>query len=290
MHSMTGYGACTLEKDGRSVTIELKSVNHRFLDIALRAPRALSFAEDALRKRVTQRLARGHIDIYIAYKNRRSDARSVRVDIELARQYREAYFELGKALDVDPHVFLSQVAQQPDVLEVCEAAEDEDAVRCLLLEALDRALDALIAMRNVEGERMREALSTILDEINDCRQVIEARYPETLAEYENRLIQRLTELLGENVDKARVIQEVAIMADKAAINEETVRLHTHIEHARNLLNSAEPVGRSLDFLVQEMNREVNTISSKSQDIPITQAVVQSKSAIEKLREQLQNIE
>ncbi len=290
MHSMTGYGACTLEKDGRSVTIELKSVNHRFLDLSLRAPRALAFAEDALRKHIARQIARGHIEVYIAYRNRRSDARSVHVDIELAKQYRQAYHELGKAMDVDPLVFLSQVAQQPDILEICEAAEDEDAVLSLLLETLDSALDALIAMRKVEGERMREALSAILDEIDNCRRTIEERYPETLAEYENRLVQRLMELLGENVDKARVIQEVAIMADKAAINEETVRLHTHIEHARGLLDSAEPVGRSLDFLVQEMNREVNTISSKSQDIPITQAVVQSKSAIEKLREQLQNIE
>ena len=290
MRSMTGYGACSLEEDGRQVTIELKSVNHRFLDISLRAPRTLAFAEEAMKRQIAARLARGHVEALVSYKNQRLDARRVQVDEGLARQYLEAYTKLNGILNIDPEAGLDRVALQPDVIVLSEAPEDEEAVSALLSKALDGALDRLIAMREREGARMRLALMEILDEIEGYRCQIEKRYPETIQLYEARLKERLIQLLGEGADMTRVMQEAAIMADKAAINEETVRLRTHLEHARQLCDSAEPAGRSLDVLVQEMNREVNTISSKSQDIPITQAVLQSKSAIEKLREQLQNVE
>ena len=290
MRSMTGYGACSLEEDGRQVTIELKSVNHRFLDISLRAPRTLAFAEEAMKRQIAGRLARGHVEVLVSYKNQRLDARQVQVDEGLAKQYLAAYTRLNGILGIDPAAGLDRVALQPDVIVLSEAPEDEEALTQLLSKALDGALDKLVGMREKEGARMRGALLEILDEIELCRCEIEKRYPETIRLYEARLSERLTQLLGEGADMTRVMQEAAIMADKAAINEETVRLRTHIEHARQLCDSAQPAGRSLDFLVQEMNREVNTISSKSQDIPITQAVLQSKSAIEKLREQLQNVE
>ena len=290
MMSMTGYGRALLSRDGRNITVEVRSVNHRFLDISLRMPRTLYFLEDTARAAIAGRLTRGHVDLNVSYLNLRRDARDVFCDEALADQYAEALRKLNSQLGLDENEGFGQIASYPDVLRVTEAPEDEEALKDLLLSALDEALDRLIAMRKSEGERMQSALETILDEIEQKSCVIDERYPETVREYERRLNERVGELVAGGVDPARLAQEVALMADKAAVDEETVRLRSHVRHARQLCKDTQPVGRSLDFLVQEMNREVNTISSKSQDLPITEACLTCKSAIEKLREQLQNIE
>ena len=290
MMSMTGYGRASVEADGRSLTVEMKSVNHRFLDISFRMPRTLSFLEDAIRREIASRLSRGHLDVSITYQNQRTDARTVKLDEALAAQYAKALRRLNDLLEMDEQTGFAEIAAYPEVLTVAEAEEDEEALKALSLKATDEALDKLIAMRFTEGARMQQALGVILNDIEKKSLLIDERYPETVKEYENRLKERLSELIKENVDPSRIAQEVALMADRAAVDEETVRLRSHILHARELCLQTQPIGRSLDFLVQEMNREVNTISSKSQDLPITEACLECKSAIEKLREQLQNIE
>lgn len=289
MLSMTGYGRAMREIDGRQLTVELKSVNHRFLDLSFRMPRNLMFLEDDARKLIGARLSRGHVDVFMTYRNMRSDARSVQVDRALFDAYAGALSVLTDSGVQDDRSLMS-IARLPDVLVVTEAEEDQDALRALLAEALGAALDALMDMRRREGAEMKRDLAFRTDRIEEMTRAVEERYPATVDEYRQRLRASIEELIGKGVDEARLLTEVAVMADRSAIAEETVRLHAHIAQLRECLEKAEPVGRRIDFLVQELNREVNTISSKSQDVPITQLVVSMKAEIEKLREQLQNIE
>lgn len=289
MLSMTGYGRATCETDGRQLTIELKSVNHRFLDLSFRMPRNLMFLEDDARKAIAEKLARGHVDVFMTYRNLRSDARTVQVDRALFDAYAQALDTLANGGLRDDRSLMS-VARMPDVMIVTEAEEDQDAVRALMLETMAQALEQLFAMRRREGASMAEDLGRKVDAIEEMTRKIEARYPETVEEYTRRLRASIEELIGQNVDETRLLTEVAVMADRSAIAEETVRLHSHIQQLRETFQREEPIGRRLDFLVQELNREVNTISSKSQDVPITRLAVECKAEIEKLREQLQNVE
>lgn len=289
MLSMTGYGRATCETDGRQLTIELKSVNHRFLDLSFRMPRNLMFLEDDARKAIAEKLARGHVDVFMTYRNLRSDARTVQVDRALFDAYAQALDALANGGLRDDRSLMS-VARMPDVMIVTEAEEDQDAVRALMLETMAQALEQLLAMRRREGASMAEDLGRKVDAIDEMTRKIEARYPETVEEYTRRLRASIEELIGQNVDETRLLTEVAVMADRSAIAEETVRLHSHIQQLRETFQREEPIGRRLDFLVQELNREVNTISSKSQDVPITRLAVECKAEIEKLREQLQNVE
>ena len=286
---MTGYGRAAAEIDGRQMTIELKSVNHRFLDIAFRMPRNLVFLEEAARKAISARLNRGHVDVFVTYKNLRTDARTVTADRALFAAYAgalEAVSDLGLPDDRS----LMAIARLPDVLVVNEAEEDRDAVTALMTAVLSEALDQLIAMRAREGEAMRRDLIERVDAIEAMTAAVEARYPETVEAYRQRLKDAVAELIGSDIDEARLLTEVAIMADRSAIAEEIVRLRSHFVQLRGLFDDAKPIGRRIDFIVQELNREANTISSKSQDIPITRLTVDMKAEIEKLREQLQNVE
>lgn len=289
MQSMTGYGRGTMEIDGRQLTIELKSVNHRFLDVGFRLPRNLMFLEEEARKLLGKRLSRGHVDVFMTYRNLRSDAKNVSVDHALLSAYMRAMDALAETGLADDRSVMA-VSRMPDVLVVSEAEEDQDALRQLMRAAMDVALDALVSMRLREGEAMKRDLACKLEEIERLTGLIEARYPQTVQEYTLRLRAAIEDLIGQSVDETRLLTEVAIMADKSAIAEETVRLRSHIAQLREALEQDAPVGRRLDFIVQELNREVNTITSKSQDIPITQCAMDLKSEIEKLREQLQNIE
>ena len=292
MLSMTGYGRAFVESDGRQMTVEVKSVNHRFLDIAFRMPRNLMFLEDAARKAISAKLARGHVDVFVTYRNLRTDARKIEVDEALFEAYVHALTQLNEvsAFNLKDDRTLMNIARMPDVLSLTEAEEDQGAVIALLNAAMDEALDQLIAMRRREGEAMKADLSGRVDAIKRMTDAVEARYPETVEAYTQRLKAAVSELVGGNVDENRLLMEVALMADRSAIDEEIVRLNSHVQQLRELFESPEPIGRRIDFIVQELNREVNTISSKSQDIPITQLTVDLKAEIEKLREQLQNIE
>lgn len=289
MLSMTGYGRAAQEADGRQLTVELKSVNHRFLDISFRMPRNLMFLEDEARRQIGERLARGHVDVFMTYRNQRSDARQVSVDRALFDAYAASLESLAGSGVRDDRSLMS-IARLPDVLVVTEAQEDQDALRALLRDTLGAALDQLVAMRAREGAEIRADLSSRAERIEAMTLDVEARYPETVDAYRQRLRAAIEEMIGQNVDEARLLTEVAVMADRSAIAEETVRLHAHLTQLRECLEKDEPVGRRIDFLVQELNREVNTISSKSQDVPITRLTVGMKAEIEKLREQIQNIE
>ena len=289
MNSMTGYGRGAIERDGRQLTIEIRSVNHRFLDLSLRMPRSLGFAEQAIRERIGKRLSRGHADVFATYKNLRDDSRTAVIDPALLTAYLAALNEIAEKSGLPDDRSVMRVAAMRDLIVVTEAEEDPEALMALTMDALDLALSDLSAMRAKEGAAMARDMAGRIDALEALTEKIEARYPQALDEYASRLRARIEELV-ESCDEQRLLQEVAIMADRSAIAEETVRLRSHFSQIRGMLASPEPVGRKLDFIVQELNREVNTISSKSQDIPITQLVVLAKSEIEKLREQVQNVE
>ena len=288
--SMTGYGRCTLAQDGREVTIELKSVNHRFLDLAFRMPRSFAFLENDMRAHISNKLARGHVDIFVTYKNSRDDARKVTLDSALLGAYLTTLRQGGIDHMLDDNLRLRDVLSMQDVLTVEEADEDQQALSALTLSALDTALDSLCAMRRREGEAMRGDVETRLDTLERTAHVIDERAPQWLEEYRQRLRARIEEICQMQLDEARLTQEVALAADKAAVDEETVRLRSHIAQMRDLLKQSEPAGRKLDFLTQELNRETNTIGSKCQDLDITRIVVDMKAEIEKIREQIQNLE
>ena len=288
MHSMTGYGRMSVERDGRQLTVELKSVNHRFLDLSFRMPRSFNFLEDSARKLIGEYLSRGHVDLFATY---REDSRRVEVDQALLAAYMTALDDIAETTGLEDDRTLSLATRLPDVLTVAEADEDQDALRALMREALTGALEQMQAMRELEGEALKSDISSRIDTLEKMTEEIEARYPETVAEYQQKLKARVEELLGgAAMDEQRLMQEVAVMADRSAIAEETVRLHSHFAQVRGFMEASEPVGRKLDFIVQELNREVNTISSKSQDVPITRLVVEAKAEIEKIREQVQNVE
>lgn len=289
MLSMTGYGRAMCEIDGRQLSIELKSVNHRFLDLSFRMPRTLMFLEEDARKAISARLARGHVDVFMNYRNLRADAKKVSVDRALFDAYAGALDTVADSGLKDDRSLMS-IARMPDVMVITEADEDQDALRELMKVTINQALDGLVAMREREGVEMAADLNRKVDSIEAMTKQIEERYPQTVAEYTARLRASIEELIGQNVDETRLLTEVAVMADRSAIAEETVRLQAHIRQLRETFAKTEPIGRRLDFLVQELNREVNTISSKSQDIPITRLAVDCKAEIEKLREQLQNVE
>lgn len=291
MHSMTGYGRMSVERDGRQLTVELKSVNHRFLDLSFRMPRSFNFLEDSARKLIGEYLSRGHVDLFATYRNTREDSRRVEVDQALLAAYMTALDDIAETTGLEDDRTLSLATRLPDVLTVAEADEDQDALRALMREALTGALEQMQAMREKEGEALKSDISSRIDTLEKMTEEIEARYPETVAEYQQKLRARVEELLGgATMDEQRLMQEVAVMADRSAIAEETVRLHSHFAQVRGFMEASEPVGRKLDFIVQELNREVNTISSKSQDVPITRLVVEAKAEIEKIREQVQNVE
>ena len=290
MQSMTGYGRGLVCEDGREMTVEVKSVNHRFLDVSFRLARPIAFLDDAVRTGVAERLARGHADVFVNYVNHREDARRVHVDMQLAKAYRQAAGELSEALGMKNDLPLSDYMNMPDVLTVEASEEDQDAVRALFMRALNLALDDLTAMRKREGNSLRGDMMKKLDAIDGLRESIATRAPTVVEEYRAKLSQRLSALLSGDIDEARFATEVAIFADRAAIDEELVRLSSHIAQLRATAELDEPVGRKLDFLVQELNREVNTIGSKASDAQIAGCVVAAKGEIEKLREQVQNIE
>lgn len=290
MRSMTGYGRSQLSYDGREITVEVKTVNHRFLDVSVRLPRALSFAEDAVRKQLADALRRGHADVTVTYENRRADAREVRIDEALAQQYAAALRKLQAATGAREDWGASFIAAQPDVLTVAVCQEDQAAVLSLLQEALAAALADVTAMREKEGAALQRDLSLHLDMLSELREQIAALAPRVPRQYQEKLRQRLAELGVPPLDEQRLAQETALVADRCAIDEELARLLSHIRQMRDTLRETGETGRRLDFLIQELNREANTIGSKASDAEITKLVVAAKSEIEKMREQVQNAE
>ena len=290
MQSMTGYGRARACRDGREITIELKTVNHRFLDLSFRIPKNLAFLEDPLRSRINASgLRRGHVDVFVTYANTRTDAREVRLDGALLEAFSQALADAQVALKPYGRMMsAAEVLTLSGALSIAQAEEDAEAVTELAAEAFDAALDKLMDMRTQEGEHLGADLLGNLEELSALVRGIADRAPEVPREYRQRLMTRLEEWQV-NADPQRVAQEVALMADHCAIDEELSRLQSHIAQFRSSVENGTEVGRKLDFLLQEMNREINTIGSKASDAEISGCVVNAKCVVEKLREQVQNV-
>ena len=291
IRSMTGYGRGQQLLHGRSITVEIRSVNHRYFEFSCRTPRGCAFLEDRLKRTLQQAISRGKVEVSLTLQTVESRGGAVAVDHALAGQYLTALHALAAEYNLTDDLTLSTVARLPDLFTVCRGEEDEEELAADVLSVLQEALDRFVAMREAEGERLRADVLSRLFTLEEHLAFVEERSPQTVAEYRARLTAKLNELLGGAVaDEARILTEAAIVADRLAVDEETVRLHSHIAQLRGILDCAEPVGRKLDFLVQEMNRETNTIGSKCSDTAIAGHVVEMKSEIEKIREQIQNIE
>ena len=291
IRSMTGYGRNQDTIDGLSIVVELKSVNHRFYEYSSRLPRGYGFLDDKLKTYLQQRISRGKVDVFVQIHALEAVGSEVVVDHGLAESYLNALRELSGRYELRDDVSASALSRYPDVLTVRQAALDEDAVWSAVSQVADGALDRFIAMREVEGARMREDVLSRADTIRKAVAVVEEKSPETVRAHMEKVENRIRELLdGVPLDEARLLNEAAVFADKVAVAEETVRLNSHLDQLEQLLNCDEAIGRKLDFLVQEINRETNTIGSKCSDLALTRIVVDIKAEIEKIREQIQNIE
>ena len=291
LYSMTGFGRATAEEDGRKLTVELKSVNHRYLDLSFRMSKHIAFVEDALRAYIGSQISRGHLEVTVSYRNYRNDARIVTVDTALLAAYLCSARAACSELDISDDLALSSALRLPDVTTITEEDEDREAVTRLALIAIENALCELKSMRKAEGARLSDSLEHCIKNVEQIEKVIEDRSPAVVEEYREKLQDRIAMLLGDvKLDEARLAVEVAIFADKASIHEEIDRIKSHIKEFYGMLLSSVPVGRRLDFLVQELNREFNTIGSKANDSGIAANVIMAKAEIEKQREQIQNIE
>ena len=290
--SMTGYGRARELLNKRDITVEVRSVNNRYLDCTVKLPRMYAFAEDAVKQRVQQAVSRGKVDVFITVDASAADVAQVTVNRELAAQYAAAMGELAELCGPIAWKLTTEVlARFPDVLTVTKADEDLESVSADICAVLDEALAAYHTMRAVEGKRLAEDIAGRLDHIEAYTGQVEARSPETVAEYRAKLTARMQEVLqSTTIDDQRILAEAAIYADKVAVDEETVRLRSHVAQLRGMLESDEPMGRKMDFLIQEVNRESNTIGSKCGDVSIAQVVVNLKAEVEKMREQVQNVE
>lgn len=289
MRSMTGCGVGRAQNETWEVTAELKTVNHRFLDISLRLPRNLQFLDQTVREGLTAGLRRGHVDVYLTVRNVKAGSQRVRVDEMLARSWLDAADALKK-LGIQDDISVSRFLTLEGICTLEEQEMDEETVSRLCSQALTEAVGQVNAMRDREGENLRRDLSIHLQAVAALREKIVQRAPDIVTEYREKLQNRLSALLTEDLDPARLAQEVAIMADRCAIDEELARLQSHLDQMSSYLDSTGETGKKMDFLIQEMNRETNTIGSKANDAAVAQLVVDLKSEIEKLREQIQNVE
>ena len=290
MRSMTGCGSGLVSRDGWEVTVEIRTVNHRFLDLALRLPRPLSFLEPVIREGITGRLGRGHVDVFLTVGSTGEASAAVRTDLNLARAYAEAGRGIAEATGTAFDLTVSGLMGLEGVVQVSEREMDQERIAALCGEALSAALDQLIGMRENEGAFLKQDLKIHLDRVEALRSEVCVRAPGVIVDYQERLWARLRALEADGIDPQRLAQEVALMADRCAVDEELSRLESHLGQMRQLLEADGETGKKMDFLVQEMNRETNTIGSKASDLFITNQVVAMKSEIEKIREQVQNVE
>lgn len=289
--SMTGYGSAESTFNGMKLTAELKSVNNRYLDTSVRLPRSFLFAEEALKSVVSASVTRGKVDVFITVDSTGADTFSIVVNRPLLENYIETLRAISEQYDLSFDLSAVAVSRLPDVLTVEKEEADRDAIAQALSSVLGEAVSAFNEMRAREGAKLEADIRGRLSAIEDMVGRIEAASPETVAAYRARLEARIREVIGQSgIDEARILTEAAIFADKVAVDEETVRLRSHIAQMREMLSNGSPVGRKLDFLIQEFNREANTIGSKCSDKDIAALVVELKSEIEKIREQIQNIE
>ncbi len=291
--SMTGFGRCEAEINGREITVEIKSVNHRYFEFTCRTPRGYGFLDDKLKSYVNSRVSRGKIDMFVTVGANDEAPSEVTVNHQLVSGYLNAMKEISDTYGVENDVTVVSLSRFPDVFTVHKPAEDEEQITNDVLSVARTALDSFITMRETEGEKMKADILSRANTILSIVGEIDERSPQTVAEYEERLLERIKQTLEDyevEIDEQRVLTEVAVFSDKVAVAEETVRLRSHFAQLEKFLEYDEPVGRKIDFIIQEMNREANTIGSKVQDAVLAHKVVDIKSEIEKIREQVQNIE
>lgn len=291
MNSMTGFGKSKLEINGRSYSIEIKSVNHRYNDINVKLPRSISFYENEIKKVVAKKISRGKIDVFIDYTNYTNEGKNVVINKELAKIYIQQLKTLAVEEQLDSIINVTEISKMPDVLQLKVEEGENDVIFNELLQCLNTALDNFVSMRSTEGERIKEDLIKRANHIKAMVMEISENTTGLIEEYVVKLSERIKEILKTDiVDETRIAQETVIFADKSSIQEELTRLDSHIQQFENILNSSGSIGKKFDFIIQEMNREANTIASKSVKLEITNLVIEIKTELEDIREQVQNIE
>lgn len=293
IRSMTGFGRCEAVLNGREITVEIKGVNHRYFEFSSRTPRGYGFLDDKLKSFVNSKVARGKIDMYVSVSASDETPAEVTVNHSLVSGYLDAMKQISETYGIHNDITVVSLSRFPDVFTVHKASEDEEQITADVLSVTDMALNSFITMRETEGQKLKADIlgraKTILSIVDE----VERHSPQTVADYEERMLEKIKQTLSENdinISEQRILTEVAIFSDKVAVAEETVRLRSHFEQLLNILEYDEPVGRKIDFIIQEMNREANTIGSKVQNAVLAHKVVDIKSEIEKIREQIQNIE
>ena len=288
--SMTGFGRSRYEKDGRTYTVEIKSVNHKYTDVSVKLPRFFSSIEDKIRKEILNSISRGKVDVFITFENYSSEGTNIRVNRELAKEYIKEFKLLAEETGVDYHLSVTDISKLPEILKI-EDMQDEDKILTELMQAVNQALEKFVEMRAEEGKKL---ISDIEKRIYYVREKIEEikTFSSTLVEeYMQKLELRVKELMKTNVvDEARLAQEIVIFSDKSSVEEELTRLESHISQILKLIKESSPIGKKMDFLIQEMNRETNTIGSKANNLQITNYVIEIKTELENIREQIQNVE
>lgn len=291
MRSMTGFGRAKLEKNNRIYIIEIKSVNHKYSDISIKLPRSLNYLEDSIKKQISSKVARGKIDVFVTFENYSEQGKEVVINEELVKEYMEKFKLLAEKNNLSMNIPVTEITKLPDVLTLKETEEEEDTIQNELLECLEQAINNFVEMRTIEGNKIKEDLKTRIDKVECDVQKISEYSTRLVQEYVVKLEERIKEILKTDVvDQSRLAMEVVLFADKCSVEEELTRLKSHIEQFRTLINSEGTIGKKIDFLLQEMNRETNTMGSKSGSLDITNLVVNIKTELEDIREQIQNIE
>ncbi|MBC5659402.1 YicC family protein [Anaerosacchariphilus sp. NSJ-68] len=289
--SMTGFGRCEVSEGDRKMTVEMKSVNHRYLDVAIKMPKKLNYFESAIRSLLKTYMQRGKVDIFITYEDLSENNVALRYNKEIAAEYLKYLNQMAEEFGLEQDVKVGALSRYPEVLVMEEVQDDEEELWKMLEQALKGACEQFVETRVKEGENLKRDLLGKLDELLAHVDYVEERSPQIVAEYRTKLEDKVKELLADTqIEESRIASEVTIFADKICVDEEIVRLRSHIEHTRATLEEKDSVGRKLDFIAQEMNREANTILSKANDLEISNHAIELKTGIEKVREQIQNIE
>lgn len=288
--SMTGYGKANLSKDKKEYQVEIKSVNHRYLDICVKMPRVLSYLEDEVKKQISSQIKRGKVDVFITFENNSIKDKEIKINTEIAKIYIDELKKLAKQENILDNIEVTEISKLPDVLTIQNNQEDE-TIKDALLEAVSNATENLVQMRSIEGNKMADDLVARIQGIKEKVEEISSLSTGLIEEYVVKLEGRIKEILkNQDIDEARLAQEVVIYADKCSIEEEVTRLKSHISQFEKLIKTDEAIGKKLDFIIQEMNRETNTIGSKANNLEITNGVIDIKTELENIREQVQNIE
>lgn len=291
LKSMTGYGRSQMLLNGREILVEIRSVNHRYFEYSSRIPRAYNYIDEKLKALLKQGISRGKVEVAVTINNIEGKDSVIAINKGAAEGYVAALRSVAEELSLEDDLTLSNLIKLPDIFNIQKAPDDEEQIWNDISQAAQEALERFVSMRKIEGEKLRADIVSKAEGIIDMVGKVEELSPKTVENYRTKLTQKLNEILeSKDIDQQRIVTEAAVFAEKIAVDEETVRLRSHIHQLKDMADSDEPVGRKLDFIVQEMNREVNTIGSKAQDLDITKIVVDMKAEIEKIREQIQNIE